>query len=196
MASARTSWFSMNSAISTSRTSLRRSGRASSRPGFALGSAGAFLVIESKAHAIARGAKPYRAPVERGRRPAHAQAARRRHGDAGEALVAARHARWRRRHHHRRDRRRAGHLGGARLPCRSTRILRCGRPAPGSVTPWRRSFRSASGLRRLSISRGALFPPGDSSGTEIEMSRPPTQIVVVGAGHWRGEGMALVEAVK
>src|SRR5262249_44512360 len=28
-------------------------------PGFALGSAGAFLVIESKAHAIARGAKPF-----------------------------------------------------------------------------------------------------------------------------------------
>ncbi len=28
-------------------------------PGFALGSAGAFLVIESKAHALARGAKPY-----------------------------------------------------------------------------------------------------------------------------------------
>jgi len=31
---------------------------------------------------------------------------------------------------------------------------------------------------------------------EIEMSKPPTQIVVVGTGHWRGEGMALVEAIK
>jgi len=28
------------------------------------------------------------------------------------------------------------------------------------------------------------------------MSKPPTQIVVVGAGHWRGEGMALVEAIR
>jgi 3-oxoacyl-[acyl-carrier-protein] synthase II len=28
------------------------------------------------------------------------------------------------------------------------------------------------------------------------MSRTPSQIVVVGAGHWRGEGMALVEAVR
>jgi 3-oxoacyl-[acyl-carrier-protein] synthase II len=28
------------------------------------------------------------------------------------------------------------------------------------------------------------------------MSKPPTQIVVIGAGHWRGEGMALVEAVR
>jgi 3-oxoacyl-[acyl-carrier-protein] synthase II len=27
------------------------------------------------------------------------------------------------------------------------------------------------------------------------MQRAPSQIVVVGAGHWRGEGMALVEAV-
>src|SRR4029077_14776814 len=52
------------------------------------------------------------------------------------------------------------------------------------------------GLAALSISRGALFPPGDSSGAEIEMSKPPTQIVVLGAGHWRGEGMALVEAIK
>jgi 3-oxoacyl-[acyl-carrier-protein] synthase II len=52
------------------------------------------------------------------------------------------------------------------------------------------------GLAALSISRGALFPPNDSSGLEVEMSKPPSQIVVVGAAHWRGEGMALVEAVK
>jgi 3-oxoacyl-[acyl-carrier-protein] synthase II len=51
-------------------------------------------------------------------------------------------------------------------------------------------------LAALSISRGALFPPNDSSGVEIEMSKPPAQIVVIGAGHWRGEGMALVEAIK
>ena len=52
------------------------------------------------------------------------------------------------------------------------------------------------GLAALSISRGALFPPGDSSGVEIEMSKPPAQIVVLGVGHWRGEGMALVEAIE
>ena len=51
-------------------------------------------------------------------------------------------------------------------------------------------------LAALSIARGALFPPNDSTGTEIEMQGAPTQIVVVGAGHWRGEGMALVEAVS
>ena len=52
------------------------------------------------------------------------------------------------------------------------------------------------GLAALSISRGALFSPNDPTGLEVEMSKPPTQIVVIGAGHWRGEGMALVEAVS
>jgi 3-oxoacyl-[acyl-carrier-protein] synthase II len=51
------------------------------------------------------------------------------------------------------------------------------------------------GLAALSLSRGALFPASGSSDAEIEMQRPPSQIVVVGTGHWRGEGMALVEAV-
>jgi 3-oxoacyl-[acyl-carrier-protein] synthase II len=51
-------------------------------------------------------------------------------------------------------------------------------------------------LAALSISRGKLFPPNDPTGLEVEMSGPPTQIVVIGTGHWRGEGMALVEAIK
>ena len=50
-------------------------------------------------------------------------------------------------------------------------------------------------MAALSISRGALFPPNDPTGLEVEMSKPPTEIVVMGAGHWQGEGMALVEAV-
>jgi 3-oxoacyl-[acyl-carrier-protein] synthase II len=50
-------------------------------------------------------------------------------------------------------------------------------------------------LAALSLSKKALFPPADSSGVEIAMATAPTQIVVVGTGHWRGEGMALVEAV-
>jgi len=51
-------------------------------------------------------------------------------------------------------------------------------------------------LAALSLSRGAIFPPNDPTGLEVEMSKPPTQIVVMGAGHWQGEGMALVEAIK
>ena len=57
-------------------------------------------------------------------------------------------------------------------------------------------FALGLGIAALALSRGALFPPGDSSGVEIEMTGPPTQIVVIGAGHWRGEGMALVEAIQ
>ena len=51
-------------------------------------------------------------------------------------------------------------------------------------------------LAALSLSRGALFPPNDPTGLEVEKAGSPDQIVVVGAGHWQGEGMALVEAVK
>jgi 3-oxoacyl-[acyl-carrier-protein] synthase II len=50
-------------------------------------------------------------------------------------------------------------------------------------------------LAALSVSRGALFPPNDPTGLEIEMTEAPHQIVVVEAGHWRGEGMALVERI-
>jgi 3-oxoacyl-[acyl-carrier-protein] synthase II len=48
----------------------------------------------------------------------------------------------------------------------------------------------------LSLSRGALFRGDNSAPIEVEMSVPPSQIVVIGTGHWRGEGMALVEAIK
>ena len=51
-------------------------------------------------------------------------------------------------------------------------------------------------LAALSVSRGALFPPNDPTGFEVEKSDSPTQIVVAGTGHWQGEGMALVEAIK
>jgi 3-oxoacyl-[acyl-carrier-protein] synthase II len=51
-------------------------------------------------------------------------------------------------------------------------------------------------LAALCLSRGAMFPPNDPTGLEVEMSTPPSQIVVIGTGHWRGEGMALVEAIK
>ncbi len=50
-------------------------------------------------------------------------------------------------------------------------------------------------LAALAIKHGKLFPPGDKTGAEIEMAAAPSQIVVIGTGHWRGEGMALVELV-
>jgi len=41
-----------------------------------------------------------------------------------------------------------------------------------------------------------LVPPNDTSGRETEINEMPIHIVAVGVGHWRGEGMALVEAVS
>jgi 3-oxoacyl-[acyl-carrier-protein] synthase II len=51
-------------------------------------------------------------------------------------------------------------------------------------------------MSALSLSRGSLLPPNDPSGFEAEMSGKPTRVVAIGVGHWRGEGMALLEAVS
>ncbi|MFY9955613.1 beta-ketoacyl-ACP synthase [Bradyrhizobium sp.] len=163
--------------------------------GFALGSAGAFLVIESKAHATSRGAKPY----ARLTNVVADLSKRARTGDVRTTLEKLWSA--------------LGRLdGGGAIITGATgvepvtseeRAFLAGHPdfavrATGTSFghTMETQFPLGIGLAALSISRGALFPPGDSSGAEIEMSKPPTQIVVVGAGHWRGEGMALVEAIK
>jgi 3-oxoacyl-[acyl-carrier-protein] synthase II len=164
-------------------------------PGFALGSAGAFLVIESKAHAQARGAKPY----ARLTNVVADLAQRKQPGAVTRSLEAL----WNK----------LGVVDG-------NGALITGATGAEPVTSEEKAFLSqhpdfavrATGtmfgqtleaqfplglaLAALSISRGALFPPNDPTGLEVEMSRPPTQIVVVGAGHWQGEGMALVEAIK
>lgn len=49
-------------------------------------------------------------------------------------------------------------------------------------------------LAALAISRGTLFPPCDESGVERPMQGPVTQAVVASVGHAWGEGLALVEA--
>jgi 3-oxoacyl-[acyl-carrier-protein] synthase II len=165
------------------------------KSGFALGSGGAFLVIESRAHAEARGAKPYARLTN-----VVADLARRKH--PGE-VTATLEKLWSG----------IGKLG-------NNGVIITGATGAEPATSEERAFLNkhadfavrASGttfghtmetqfplglaLAALSISRGALFPPNDPTGLEVEMSNPPTQIVVIGAGHWRGEGMALVEAVK
>jgi 3-oxoacyl-[acyl-carrier-protein] synthase II len=163
--------------------------------GFALGSAGAFLVIESRAHAEARGAKPYARLTNVVADLAH-------RNQPGE-VTATLQKLW-------------SKLG--KLENKGAIIT--GATGAEPVTSEERAFLSehsdfavrATGtmfghtvetqfplglaLAALSISRGALFPPNDSTGLEIEMSTPPSQIVVIGAGHWRGEGIALVEAIR
>jgi 3-oxoacyl-[acyl-carrier-protein] synthase II len=163
--------------------------------GFALGSAGAFLVIESRAHAEARGAKPYARLSN-----VVADLAHRKH--PGE-VTATLEKLWSK----------LGKLEnkgaiitgatGAEPVTSEERTFLGEHPdfavrATGTMFghAMETQFPLGLGLAALSISRGALFPPNDSAGLEIEMSRPPAQIVVIGAGHWRGEGMALVEAIK
>ena len=163
--------------------------------GFALGSAGAFLVIESRAHAEARGAKPYARLSN-----VVADLARRKH--PGE-ITATLQKLWSK----------LGKLedkaaiitgatGAEPVTSEERAFLGEHRNFPVRATgtmfghTMETQFPLGLALAALSISRGALFPPNDPTGLEVEMSRPPTQIVVVGAGHWRGEGMALVEAIK
>lgn len=164
-------------------------------PGFALGSAGAFLVIESKAHAQARGARPFArlttvvADLSRRKQVGETTATLEKlwsklgklEGDG--AIIT-------------------GATGAEPATSEERAFLKHHPDYPVRATgtmfghTMEAQFPLGIGLAALSLSRGALFPPNDSAGVEIEMRKPPTQIVVVGVGHWRGEGMALVETVR
>jgi 3-oxoacyl-[acyl-carrier-protein] synthase II len=163
--------------------------------GFALGSASVFLVLESHEHAKARGAKPY----ARLSRVVADLAKRKQPGAVAKSLEAL----WQK-------------LGLSS----DTGYLISGATGVEAVTSEEKAFLQkhpgyavrATGttfghmletqfplglaLAALSISRGALFPPNDPTGFEVEKAGAPNQIVVEGAGHWQGEGLALVEAVK
>jgi 3-oxoacyl-[acyl-carrier-protein] synthase II len=163
--------------------------------GFALGSAGVFLVMESREHAEARGAQPY----ARLTKVVADLAQRKQPGAVTKSLEAL----WPK----------LGTLA-------DDGALITGTTGVEPVTSEEKAFLSqhpgyavrATGtmfghtletqfplglaLAALSISRGALFPPNDPTGLEIEKSGAPAQIVVMGAGHWQGEGLALVEAIK
>jgi 3-oxoacyl-[acyl-carrier-protein] synthase II len=49
-------------------------------------------------------------------------------------------------------------------------------------------------LAALALSRGSLFPPRDAAGFEKPMAGPLTQAIVTSVGYFRGEGIALLEA--
>ena len=48
-------------------------------------------------------------------------------------------------------------------------------------------------LASLAISRGAFFDPFDNSGTEQEFSGSPERVLISSWGHWRGESLALID---
>ena len=50
-------------------------------------------------------------------------------------------------------------------------------------------------LATVALGHGILFPPSDPTGLERSVGGDVTQVLVTGVGHWRGEGLALVERV-
>lgn len=160
--------------------------------GFALASAGVFLVIESKEHALARGAKPFarlsKVVTDRARR------------DRG-PITPTLDALWSQIGVSSPDTAIVTGASGvnpataeerAFLDKHRTTPIRASGTAFGHTVE--AQFPLGIALAALSISRGALYPANDPTGLEIEMTAPPSQIVVIGASHWSGEGMALVEA--
>jgi 3-oxoacyl-[acyl-carrier-protein] synthase II len=163
--------------------------------GFALGSGGAFLVIESRAHAEARGAKPFARLTS-----IVADHARRKHpGDVTSTLESL----WSKVCGSRTEATAivTGVTGAEPVTSEERAFLRARPDIPVRATgtmfghTLEAQFPLGLAVAALSLSRGALFAPDDSSGDEIDMTTRPSQIVVIGAGHWRGEGMALVEAI-
>jgi 3-oxoacyl-[acyl-carrier-protein] synthase II len=164
--------------------------------GFALGSMGAFLVLESRAHAEARGAKAMAqlssvVSDRSGRKPGTVSATLKRLWDS----VA--------------PRLRPGHYAvlsgasGAEPATGEERALLTDQiKAPVRATgtylghAMEPQFPMNIALAAMVVGRGKLFPPGDKSGVESPMDAAVTQVVVTGVGHWRGESLALVEAAS
>ena len=168
------------------------------RAGMALGTIGAFLVLEEKGHAQARGAKPAR-PHRRGRvgsRAAHPRRGdRRARTDVVDRQVAARPGACG--GDLGGERRAACDLRGTRVSC-GRRVLRCAPRGRISAMGWSRSFRLTSrSPRRRSGAAGCLPRPTRSSARW--MAAAPVllrQVVVTSIGHWRGEGLVLLEAAS
>ena len=159
--------------------------------GLILGSVGCFLVIESRSHAAARGARAY-AHIS----GIHTDRCRRRPGEAtvnAKAQFAAMHAQL--------DPTRAAIISGASgapLPTQEERAFlndiglpfRTTATAIGhSLEP---SFPASLAFAALAIRNEILFPPLES--IEATMTAPLTQALVTSWGHWRGEALALVTA--
>ena len=162
--------------------------------GFALGSLGAFLVMEARDHAEGRGAKPL------GRLTAVvSDRATRKPGTTTETISRL----W----ESVKDKIDVGHAA-----------ILSGATGANPATAEERAFLERAGLAvratgtylghglepqfvinialaTVALGHGSLFPPCDTTGLEQPMNGRLTQVLVTGIGHWRGEGLALVERI-
>jgi 3-oxoacyl-[acyl-carrier-protein] synthase II len=162
----------------------------------ALGSLGAFLVLEATDHARARGA-PALAKLSR----VLSERTRRRPGDITAALgrmwvsLASAFA--------------PGHVAvlsgatGAEPATSEERAflqMHPGVPVHASGTfighGMDAQFPMNVALAALALSHGRPYSPQGGPAAEAKLDGALKQAVVTGVGHWRGEGMALVEAVQ
>ncbi len=170
--------------------------RAARGGGMALGSLGAFLVLEAREHALARKARPLarisKVLSDRSKRQPGATTASlaRMWGSLADRLTPGRTAVI------------SGATGAEPATTEERAWLEALPDVPARATGthlghgFEPQFAMNIALATLVIGHERLFPPADSSGVELAMQGPVAQIVVTGVGHWRGEGIALVEAVS
>jgi 3-oxoacyl-[acyl-carrier-protein] synthase II len=161
------------------------------RSGMALGSLGAFLVLESAEHAGARGA----APLARLTRVLSDRTARR-PGDTAACLERM----WSELAPHLSSGHHAVISGATGVePATSEErdfLARHAVPARATATYMGHGVEAQFPLNvavaTLALKHGRLYPATGAG--EAEMNGSLSQLIVTGVGHWRGEGMALVEA--
>jgi 3-oxoacyl-[acyl-carrier-protein] synthase II len=168
----------------------------SASPGMVLGSFGAFLVLEARSQAEARGAKPLA-------RLLAVLSDRCRRSDSS-AVGLALAQMWQR-----------------LAPMQSTGQIAVisgatgTESATGDERSWLKTlpdvpvratgsyighgfepqFAMNVALATVTLGHKRLFPPLDSSGVEQQYDGPVDRIAVTSVGHWRGEGIGLIEAV-
>jgi 3-oxoacyl-[acyl-carrier-protein] synthase II len=170
--------------------------RAAAGGGAASGSLGAFLVIEEKSHALARAATPFArlsaVPSGHAKRAPGAITAMledlwvriaERLETAGLAIISG--------------------ATGAEPATAEERAFLARRPsiavrATGSHLGHgvEAQFPMNIALAALALQHGRMFPSFDPSGFERAMDQSLRQVVVTSVGHWRGEGLALLEAIR
>jgi 3-oxoacyl-[acyl-carrier-protein] synthase II len=170
--------------------------RAARGGGMVIASLGAFLVLEAREHAIARGAKPL------ARLSAVLSDRSNRQGDATMTTLTGMWSTLA-------PQLASGHtavisgVSGAEPATSVERAFFATVPevpvrATGTYVghAFEPQFVLNIALATLALGHQKLFAPGDSSGVEREMAGSVEQIVVTSVGHWRGEGMALLDAVR